>query len=76
MRVRELVEKLQKLDQSLEVVCMREDGESYEVFDISHVDDIPTRTHTERGDDGRVRFQFEDRPGSRPILYINITADF
>jgi len=73
MKVRELLEKLSKLDSELEVVCFSEDNGSV-CFDITSVS--AAKVEKLRLEDGNpcLSFKMDELPESVAIL--EVTADF
>jgi hypothetical protein len=80
MKVRELIEKLQKFDPELRVMGFSEDESitpgptPVPIFEIIAVDTFEADTH--RDDDGFVRFHFEHSETSRKFLGIEMTLDY
>lgn len=80
MKVRELIEKLTKLDQSLQVVMYCEDegllkeNRGFVLFSPEEVN--VSHAETVRLDDQTPYMKFERSEASRDVALINITSDF
>ena len=80
MNIRELHEKLSKLDQEMDVVCYSEDerllteGRGFVLFDILAVS--TTEAERLRLDDGTPYLKFDRSPESATIATLEITSDF
>jgi len=80
MKVKDLKAKLDRLDPEMEVVLLcederiRQDGNSFVLFDIQSVD--VTEAETTRLDDGRPYLKLVKSDYSSKLAVIGITADF
>jgi len=80
MKVRDLISKLNQFEPDLDVVCHSDDesvlaksGGSplFEMNDINLVEGTMTR-----GPDGIPAIKFGKAPGSRKLVFVDITSDF
>jgi hypothetical protein len=73
VKVKELIERLSKLDPEAQVACHRESssGDS-EFFEIDGVDETPATAH--RGDDGAVGLTFGRGPEATPWAVVSICS--
>jgi hypothetical protein len=80
MKVRELIEKLQKLDGNLDVLCSTEDENLlakkhlFRLLEITDVGIVEAEMH--RGSDGLVSLKLEKSSFSQQHVIIEITGDF
>ena len=81
MRVKDLISKLNQLDQNLEVYCYEEgpvpiQGANPGPFDLVDVSPTPVLTSRD-GRTNKVNFKFEgNAPGARNVVIIGIPPDF
>ncbi|MCB2427985.1 hypothetical protein [Methylophaga pinxianii] len=79
MKVKELIEKLSKLDGALEVLCYTEDpllvGKSNLVKALDIADVSETKLEVSRNESGEVQLNFTGKESQRAFALIEITAD-
>lgn len=79
MKVKELLERLGKLDQNLEVLCYTEDealtgeGNMIRALDITNVSQI--LLEATRHDSGEVQIKFSQKEPAKPYALFEITSD-
>ena len=80
MKVKELIAKLQKLDQELEVLCYTEDdslvfqNHGFRLFSIESIKVI--EGEKKRGEDQIPTLNLEKGPNSQKYVIIEVTSDF
>lgn len=72
MNVRELVEKLKALDQTLPVVCYYEEDDGVYLMELDDVDASDAKIT--RNDDGSISGKFERGPGSQKVAFIHVSC--
>ncbi|WP_369926586.1 hypothetical protein [Xanthomonas sp. NCPPB 2632] len=81
MKVKELIAHLNQFDPNLEVLCATEDeglvgaNELVRFLDIQETISV-VEGKTGRDDSGSFTFSFENGPGTRKILVIDVTSVF
>ena len=77
MKVQELIQHLEKLDQTLDILCYIEDDD---VIPSNILDIVSICTgegkQKRRGEDGIASIKFEKSETSKKFAFIEITADF
>lgn len=80
MRVRDLIQKLQKLDPELQLLAVSEDEEIVEAGQLMRfldVDDVSTMTGvTSRDSWGRMGIALGNAPGAQTIATLNVVVHF
>lgn len=78
MKVKELIQRLQELDQDIEVLCYSEDDDvlpqnhGFRIFEIIGIDE--RKAEKIKGKDGIPSLMFSS-PNIKPIAFIDIAAD-
>ncbi|MDF1764058.1 MAG: hypothetical protein P1U57_11665 [Oleibacter sp.] len=79
MKVKDLIEKLKKLDGGLEVLCYSEDesliGDDNGVKALDIVDVTETKLSVSRSQVGKVELSFSGTGSDRSFALVEITAD-
>lgn len=80
MKVRDLIEALNKVDADLEIYGYTEDEAlvtQQHLFRVFFVDGTDvTSAETSRGDDGEPMLRFGSGEGARKLAFLNLTTDF
>ena len=80
MKVRELVAKLSKLDQELDVLCYTEDSDllpEKHMFRLLEIDGVEeSEGERRRGDDQVPTLKLGKSPHSERLVFINVVSDF
>ena len=80
MKVRELIAQLEKLDPNLEVYCYTEDerfateGRPFWILDLQHVQTV--NAVLSRDANHQPIAKFENSPGARTIVTIDVSSDY
>ena len=70
MKVKELIRKLESLDQNIDIFCCNEGNKSISIFQIDHVDSV--QATTDRSEDGKVTIKYGKSPTSSNCAIIAI----